>query len=260
MNEALDLSAALAPAARAMRLPEVADLLTEGGDGRISLDAVTNRNKYGCAPRPEPGLIDFGSSTASTISLRSWTAVAALRERLTADAARLTPTALYAREMDRIRSELISLCRLGDLPGLDLVFGASGTDIHMLAGALVGGTPSRPLVCIDVEANETGSGVPAALGGRHFSNRTALGAQVIEGAQAGPTGLFAPVPARRPDGDLREAADIEAALDQVILAAAQAGRRVLLTVADVSKTGLISPDLSTVLALRRRFPKTLDVM
>jgi hypothetical protein len=260
VSEALELSAVIAPLPRTVRLPEVCDLLTEGGDGRISLDGTYGRNKYGCAPRPEPALIDFGSSTASTISLRGWAAVTDLRERLMVEAGRMSQTALYARELERLRGELIALCGLGDIPGLDVVFAASGTDIHMLAGALVGGTPNRPLVCIDVEANETGSGVPAALGGRHFSSRTALGAEVIDGAHAGPAGLFVPIAARGPDGLLRDGADIEAELDEVILAATQSGRRVLLTVADVSKTGLISPSLSTVLALQRRFPKTLEVM
>jgi hypothetical protein len=61
-------------------------------------------------------------------------------------------------------------------------------------------------------------------------------------------------------GELRPGADIEAELDAIVLAAATAGGRALLTVADVSKTGLISPGLDVVLALARRFPRTLEVL
>ncbi len=43
-------------------------------------------------------------------------------------------------------------------------------------------------------------------------------------------------------------------------AASKAGRRALLSIADVSKTGLISPSPETALALARRFPRTLEIM
>ena len=42
-------------------------LLCEGGDQRIVRNQLTGLNAYGCAPRPDPDLIAFGSSTASTI-------------------------------------------------------------------------------------------------------------------------------------------------------------------------------------------------
>jgi hypothetical protein len=38
------------------------------------------------------------------------------------------------------------------------------------------------------------------------------------------------------------------------------GRRVLLVLADVSKTGLIAPSLACVTALQRRWPDALDIL
>jgi hypothetical protein len=267
MTEAFDYSASAVAADLAARLdrlgPVLAStcgLLTDGGDARIALNPETARNKYGCTATPEAGLADFGSSTASSISRRGFAAADALRQRLAGLEGRERRAVTYGRELDRLRVELADLCGLGDMAGLNIVFAASGTDLHLLASALIGGTPERPLVCIDVEAEETGSGVPDALSGRHFSTHTALGETVASGEPIGVHGEFSAVPARGESGALRSTADIEEELDAIVLDAAMSGQRALLTVSDVSKTGLISPSLDVVLALVRRFPKTLEVL
>ncbi|MBV9512368.1 MAG: hypothetical protein JO303_19020, partial [Caulobacteraceae bacterium] len=137
----------------------------------------------------------------------------------------------------------------------------SGTDAHLIAAELFAGPSAAPTLCIDVEPEETGSGVPRALAGRHFSGWTALGSPVVEGAAASSGGTeFAALAAREPDGTLRADAEVEAGLDALVHQAARAGRRALLTVADVSKTGLISPGLDAVLAVRRRYAGVLEVM
>lgn len=236
------------------------ELLVMGGDARLTLDSASGVNRYGCAPAPDAALADFGSSTASVISPQAFAAADALRARLQREA-RQPRAAVYARELERIRAELKALCGLADAPGIDVIFAASGSDLHLLVRELVGGTPAAPLLCLGVEPEETGSGVPAALTGKHFSNRTALGEAVDQGAAIGASGgEFIAVRARKADGTLRDGHLIEAELDAVCLHAAKTGRRVLLTVADASKTGLISPSLETVLALRRRFPTSLEVL
>lgn len=261
MTEAFDYaSTAPAPPRRdeppGAEPPPLEAMLAGGGDARVVCGATTGRNQYGCAFAPEAGIADFASSTASTISARGYAAAAALRERLSAD---WGPSA-YARELERLRGDLVRLCGLGAVAGLEVVFAASGTDLHLLAAALVGGDPNHPLLCLGVEPEETGSGVPAALSGRHFSTVTALGAQVGKGEPVGVHAEYRAVRARDREGRLRPGADIEAELDATILAASRAGRRVLLVVTDVSKTGLISPSGETALALRRRFPRALEVM
>jgi hypothetical protein len=239
---------------------DTAEVLVLGGDGRLVLDGPGGVNKYGCAPRPDPQLADFGSATASVISTQAFAAAAALRARLAGVARQALPQT-YTRELERMRQELKALCGLEDAPGVDVVFAASGTDLHLLVRELVGGNPAAPLLCLGVEPEETGSGVPAALTGRHFSHRAALGEAVEQGAPIGQDGgEFVALRTRKANGALRDGHLIEAELDALCLHAAKTGRRVLLTVADVSKTGLISPSLDTVLALRRRFPNTLEVL
>ncbi|HLI65919.1 MAG TPA: hypothetical protein VKU90_06095 [Caulobacteraceae bacterium] len=248
-------------AAPALRItpgwPSTPVLLADGGDARVALDAATGRNAYGCAPTPETLAADVGSCTASTISPRGFAAAQALNARLAGAA--IAPAAAYARELERIRRRLLDLCGLGG-QGVEVIFAASGTDLHLIAAALAGGSPDRPLVAIGVEPSETGSGVPAALAGKHYSTRTALAETVIPGDPAGAAGQYVAIAARDADGKVRDAADVEAELDAIVLAAQSGGRRALLTLADVSKTGLIAPGPGVALALARRFPRTLDVM
>ena len=244
-----------------LALPAVEIMLGEGGDARLALDPVTGRSRYGCSARPDPGPADFGSATASIISPQGYGAARALRQRLADADGRESRSVTYARELQRLRGELIELCGLRDTCGLDVVFAASGTDLHVVVAELVSGPATTPTVCINIEAQETGSGVPAALAGRHFSGWTALGSPVSEGAVSGVGGAeVITLAARASDGALRPAGEVEAELNAVAKAALAAGRRVLLTVADVSKTGLISPGLDAVAALSERFGERVEVL
>ncbi|HEY2661310.1 MAG TPA: hypothetical protein VGI79_16435 [Caulobacteraceae bacterium] len=242
-------------------LPCTRDLLIEGGDGRLALDPITGRNRYGCCPGPDPQLADFGSSTASVISQTGYAAAEALRDRLYAADPRGAGAGAYAQELQRVRQSLIGLCGLSDISGLEVIFSPSGTDLHMLIAELVGATPGSPLVCVDVEPEETGSGVPAALSGQHFGANAALGAPVLEGHAVGKDSRrFVAIRARAADGTLRPAAEIEAELDAIGREVTEGGGRVLLAVSDVSKTGLISPSLDVVLAFRQRFGAAAEIL
>ena len=84
-------------------------------------------------------MADFGSSTASVISTQAYAAADAVRARLRGE------TAAYAREMERLRGELRALCGLAEAPEVDVIFAASGSDLHLLVRELIGGTPGpRP--------------------------------------------------------------------------------------------------------------------
>ena len=222
---------------------------------------MTGRNRYGCSARPDPGPADFGSATASIVSPQGFDAARALRQRLVEADGREPRSETYGRELQRLREALIDVCGLRDVPGLDVVFAASGTDLHVIVAELVCGPADAPAVCINIEPGETGSGVPAALAGLHFSGWTALGAPVSEGAASGVGGAeVITLAARAPDGALRPAGQVEAELNAVAKAAVDAGRKVLLTVADASKTGLIAPGLDAVAALRERLGERVEVL
>jgi len=243
-------------------LPATEQLLVEGGDARIALDPDSGLNQYGCSPFPDPDGAAFGSATASIISPAGLAAANHLRHRLLLASGAEPRAATYAREINRIRGELVRWCGVADLPGLDVVFAASGTDIHLISAQLAGGAESMPALTIMADAAETGSCVPAALAGRHFSTRSTLGNTVAEGAPIADDGAMEVVttPIRHADGFARPTADIDAEVESLATGAAAMGRRVLLILIDVSKTGLIAPSPGCVLALHRRLPDTVDVL
>ena len=223
-------------------LPSTAQLLTQGGDARVALDE-RGANRYGCRPYPDAELLAFGSATSSVISEAGYAAADSLRHRLqeTTEPQHLS----YARELGRVRHELLQLCGLDDLAGLECVFAASGTDIHFLASQLSFG--SNGLVLMP-EAAETGSGVPAALGGD--ACRTA-GRETVE---------VAAVKLRNGDGTLRDTTAVEAEIESRAAGAAAEDRPVLLVLTDVSKSGLVAPGVACVDALQERFPGRIEVL
>jgi hypothetical protein len=242
-------------------LPPTAQLLTEGGDARIACDLI-GANRYGCACEPQDGVLAYGSSTASTISPAGFAAAAALRKRLERAGRQEAPATIYQRELDRMRRELADLCGLGDLAGLEIIFGASGTDLHLFASQLMveSGAPA-PLV-LRVEGAETGRGVPDALAGRHFGEGSALGDVVVPAAplDCGRPIEILEVKCRAEDGTPRAAEALDAEVVEAVCRAASSGRRVLLTLVDVSKTGLLAPSPACVSDLSQRFPDQVEVL
>ena len=245
----------------AAELPATMRLLTDGGDARI-VCGPHGANRYGCSSTPEPDVLAYGSSTASTISDAGFAAADALRKRLETASATEAPHRTYERELDRVRHELTSLCGLEDVPGLEIIFGASGTDLHLFASQLMVDTVEPQPLIVRVEAAETGSGVPDALAGRHFSDCAALGDVVIPNVplDCGRPIEIQEVRCRNSDGRLRPGSAVDAEVAEVVIRTAAAGRRVLLTLVDVSKTGLLAPSPQCVDALHRRFPGLVEVL
>jgi hypothetical protein len=244
----------------AAALPGADELLCLGGDHRIRLDEGSGLNRYGCPPTPDPELLAFGSSTASTISTAAFAAIESLRARLDEACAEASEAEVYARELDRVRAELLELCGLTG--AAEVVFAPSGTDLHLFAGQLIAGDPTRPALAIIGEETETGSGVPAALAGRRFSpsapfDDAAQGDAAILGARAV---HVTSVAARGPDGRPRPTEEADAEVEAVAEAAASRGRRLLLVLTDVSKTGLISPSPACAQRLCERLGEQVTVL
>lgn len=243
-------------------IPSTEQLLVEGGDARIALEPDDVLNKYGCPPFPDPDLAAFGSSTASVISAEGFAAADRLRHKIFLAAGAEPDAATYTRELDLIRRELLRLCGVSDLGGIEVVFAASGTDLHLIAAQLTGGTESMPALIVTVNAAETGSYVPAALAGHHFSSQASLCESAIEGVSISSSGTVevVTVPIRRDDGTPRSVAEVDADFESLVAGAAKSGRRVLLVLVDVSKTGMIAPSPACVTRLQSRLPETLDVL
>jgi hypothetical protein len=241
-----------------MILPPTSLLLNSGGDARMRLDPHTGRNRYGCGSLPDPELLAFGSSTASTISPAGYAAAERLRERL--QSSDLEPAACYAAELERQRDELRRLCALN--VGTDIVFAASGTELHLIAGQLFAAADASPVVALLAEDAETGSSVPAAVCARHFVDRTPSGATVLRGSDIEgrlPVSTIG-IRLRDDEGQARPPDRIDAEFSAHAELAIASGQRVLLVLTDVSKSGLVAPGLACALALRDRYPERLGIL
>jgi hypothetical protein len=257
------------PASVHCKLPPAAQLLVQGGDARIALDAE-GKNKYGCPPVPDTTLLALGSSTASCISGAGFAAADSLRNRLVQLAESEPDAVIYARELERMRREFIRLCGVSDMHGLEVVFSASGTDLHLIAAQLVSAEEPGPLLAIMVDAAETGSGVPAALSGhrcrRGAARGEASGVEVMqeegagEDSDSGNAIEVVTVAIRQADGMPRPPAEVDAEFEAWVNRAAPAGKRVLLVLTDVSKTGMIAPSPACARALQKKFPHVVEVL
>jgi hypothetical protein len=239
----------------AASLPSTAQLLASGGDLRIVPDPATGLSMYGCALQPDPGLVQLGSSTASVISPAGMAAADALRAELLDELRHAPLDAVYARHAARLRADLLALCGASG-SSAEAILAASGTDLHLLAAQWL-----RPALSVMTAPEETGSGLPPALRGRHFNSRAAGGPAVPRDTPIGPwEGGLAALTLRHPDGSLRAQADVDRDCTGMVDAAAGAGRRVLLILTDCSKTGLIAPSVATALALKSRWPAQVEVL
>lgn len=232
--------------------------LVSGGDDRIALDAATGLNMYGYGASPRAQDLAFGSSTGSSISPEAYAAVSAAwsgRDAGEGEAA----YRLYAAEMASVRERLARA--VGVSGEADIIFAASGTDVHLIATLLYRGLDSRPLTTIVVPSSETGSGVGLATAAKHFSKDLAGGGKAEKGAALSPgdsSGSVA-IAVRDTAGGLRPEAEVADDIDRSIASAVAAGGRALLIVTDVSKTGLIVPGIATALAMKGKWGADLEL-
>lgn len=210
----------------------LAHLLASGGDGRILLDPVTRRNRYGTTVAPSPAEIFLSSSTASTITPRAYRAAKSACAALTAGRQRADEW------FESLRSRLLDLFGVA---GSAVILTGSGTETELVALAIARNILGGPLTNIVLAPTETGSGVLRAAGGAHFLASTPFGE--IRRAGARLSGWeeadleAATVEIRDSQGNLRAAADIDAAARGHAAAAIAAGRSVLLHRLETSKTG-----------------------
>ena len=236
-------------------------LMEQGGDARLATDPFTGLNGYGCSHRPRPWAVTFASSTASSSSERGYLGAEAARRRMIAASFKDSAGEAVAAEAERVRQALTHHFLLP--PDTAVVLAASGTDSELIALALAGAAEDRPVTNILLAPEETGSGVPLAARGRHFAIDTARGGSVPKGETVAgfrdDTSLVA-IAVRRPDGGVRPAAAVDAECVAAVSAAIAAGRRPVLHILDVSKTGLRAPSMTCAMALTARYGAAIDVV
>ncbi|MCX2560490.1 hypothetical protein OQ252_03590 [Acetobacter farinalis] len=235
-------------------------LMAEGGDARLTIDARTGLNHYGCSHRPRPWAVTFASSTASSLSERGFGGGEMARIAL----ARAVVEGRAPQMLQDLALEVRGfLASWYGLLGPDhVVLASSGTDcaLGVLALSILQG---QPVTTVLTAPEETGSGVPLASHGRHFAQETALGASVCKGdlvAGFPDDTRCLTLPLRDEHGRLLPDAEVMAACAEYIRTELAQGRRVLLHVLDLSKTGLLAPDLDALATLCAAYPGQVDVV
>lgn len=154
-------------------------LLMSGGDMRLKIDPEHLLNKYGCRPFPRPKAFTFASSTATSISNIAFNQAERKREKLieACFSQGYQDTAIrFAEEIKAGIKDVLSLPRPASV-----ILAPSGTDISLMFSSLCQTLFKRPVTHILVACDETGSGVPAALKGLHFSGRSSQNVEVTKG-------------------------------------------------------------------------------
>jgi hypothetical protein len=236
-------------------------LMEQGGDARLATDPFTGLNGYGCSHRPRPWAITFASSTASSSSERGYLGAEAARRRMIAASFLGSAEEAVTTEAERVRQALAVHFLLP--PETAVVLAASGTDAELIALALAAAAEDKPVTNILLAPEETGSGVPLAARGRHFAIDTARGGPVPKGETVpgfrDDTAVVS-IAVRQPDGSVRAAAAVDADCAAAVAAVIATGRRPILHILDVSKTGLRAPSVSCAVALAARYGTAMDVI
>ncbi len=235
-------------------------LLASGGDGRLTLNSQDRRNSYGCTLYPRPALLDFGSSTASSISPRAYGRVQAAQAQMWLDVVRNDPADIFDDCVEEARHVLRR--HLG-AEGAEVVFSPSGTDAQLQALFLVKALLDAPLTTIIVGADQTGSGTLHTARGCHFSDRTALGTSVKKGTEI--SGLCEQlrtiaIPFCDEAGRLRTDRQMDAAVEESVTNAIARGDKVLLQVMDSSKLGWRGPSPACIASIADAWPNHVRIV
>ena len=235
------------------------DLLISGGDPRLALDPATGLNEYGCGPQPASDDFSFASSTASVISERGFEQVARAREDMMRSAIALGLEEAFDARFEAMREELKA--QLGLARDVDVVFAPSGTDAQLLALFVAQVRLGRRLTTILVGSDQTGSGAAYTARGRHFNMLTAAGCAVRKDEPVAGLGCEAvAVPLTDLQGEVRGAAEIDAAVLDAVARATAGGAAGLLQVMDSSKLGWRAPGEDCLAEIARRWPDRVQII
>ncbi len=154
-------------------------LLMSGGDLRLNVDSERLLNVYECRPFPRPKAFTFASSTATSISNVAYNQSENQRQLLIKSALK---SKIFHTATDFSKKIKSKLKKALSLPASTaMILAPSGTDISLQVAGICQSIYDKKIVHIIVASDETGSGVPLALQGQHFSGKTAHGNSVEKG-------------------------------------------------------------------------------
>lgn len=235
-------------------------MLMSGGDLRLNVDPNRLLNVYGCRPFPRPEAFSFASSTATSISNVAFNQTEYQRESLIRESLKkgiFETAALFSKN---IRTELKKALTLPT--STSLILAPSGTDITLQVAGICQSIFKKDIVHILVASDETGSGVPLALQGKHFSDRTSQGYDVEKGSSV--KGFrdveLVNIKLRNQKGELKRTSDVDHEVYDSITQAFDNNKQPVLHVMDQSKMGYSAPSEKCLQKLQDEFGKSLLVL
>lgn len=235
-------------------------LMMSGGDVRLNVDSETLLNKYGCRPFPRPDAFSFASSTASSISNYAYNKAQIKRKELIKASLKQGFSKAAPSFSKALRKQIHQA--LGLRSTITTVLSPSGTDASLLVAGICQAVFDKEIVHILVAADETGSGVPAALQGLHFSNITSQGASVEKGALVDG---FRPVTLegiklRDGEGKLKQPQTVDEEVYHTVKRVFKEGKQPVLHAIDQSKLGYNAPSGTCLKKLKNEFGDQLLVI
>jgi hypothetical protein len=216
-------------------------LLMAGGDLRLNIDEIELLNKYGCRPFPRPDAFTFASSTATSVSNFAFDKTDKVRSILIGNSLKngFKKTTIDFSEL--LKNNLKKIFKINE--ECEIIFSPSGTDSSLQIAAITQIISNKDITHVLVASDETGSGVPAALKGRHFENTTALNYPIKKGDKI--EGFrdidLIEITFRDENGDLKSAEQLDKEVFAAIEKTNKMGRHVVLHAMDQSKLGYQSP-------------------
>lgn len=233
--------------------------LTVGGREAIAVDPDKGMNGYFVSTTPASD-IDYASAFANSISPAAFASAQRLLGQYSPGFE--MGGAEYATQLEKLR------LRLRDAYGLphsvDIVFASSAADAEYAALALGCRDGSVGIDNIVLGMEETDVGCDLAMAGQHVSALTPVGATAaigapVDAALAAQVRLIA-LPIRDSAGDPIPPDDVVLTLATTIETSLREGRHPIVRVVHGSLTGLVTPSLHHVDALRRRYGHKISLV
>jgi hypothetical protein len=234
-------------------------LLMSGGDSRLLIDKHKLLNKYGCRPFPRPEAFSFSSSTASSISNFAFNTTQQIREKLIRVALNTSLNASYEGVLKEFEDKLQKYLKSS---GRKLLTAASGTDIALFFSGFTNQYNNGKITHVLVGSDQTGSGVPAALEGKHFSSLTCLNKEVNKGdlIEGYINRDLIKIPLKNTEGFLKSQSKLDKEVEQNVINLVKEGYIPIVHIIDESKLGLKAPSFTLVKKLSGQFKKRIAFM
>jgi hypothetical protein len=237
------------------------ELMSMGGDDRITIDEEIGYNMYGCKPYPAYS-IPYSSCTGNNISLPAYAYIQSYLNKIRFDIENenLELKQVLKNEFGVIRNKMRNFYELE--PSTDIIFGPSGTDMEYMA-IVIAEKPSKEGVHnIVLGANEVGSGIKYAAKAQFFSAITPTKKEQKIGDYLEGFGHHSSafIPIRSGLGKVYSDRQIIANFEKEIQFALSNNKKPLVHILHSTKTGLILPNWDSLLKLKNKYGESVEII